>query len=306
MLTAADVKQAARQAGADLVGIAPPERFADVPPERNPLAIFPDARSAIVLGRRITRGSLRGVEEGTHFNSFHMFGYHSLDSDFLALTTFGLVSFLEDQGWEAVPLFPYPPEAHPQGLPVRAGQPAPNVYPDLEHAAVAAGLGEIGYCRIFLSPEYGPRQRFQLVLTDLELEPDPLLEEPICGFCGACVAACPLGALDAESEERLVVAGRSFRVCGVDWAKCRSCQNGAVPNRYHPSGKPERTAALCVRTCLDALERNGRLSNQFAHEFRQREPWALDHFGQATTVDINSKATGCADPGGFRAQKGEV
>jgi len=127
MLTAAAVKQAARDAGADLVGIASPDRFAEVPPERSPLSIFPDAKSIIVVGRRITRGSLRGVEEGTHFNSFHLFGYHSLDSDFLALTTFSLVSALEDRGWEATPLFPYPPEAHPQGVPVREGQPGPNV-----------------------------------------------------------------------------------------------------------------------------------------------------------------------------------
>jgi len=159
---------------------------------------------------------------------------------------------------------------------------------------------------VFLSPEYGPRQRFQLVLTDLELEPDPLLQQPICGLCCKCVDACPLGALDGEAEEEVVVAGRAFRVCGVDWGKCRACQNGAVANRYHPSGKPERTAALCVRTCLDTLERNGKLGNRFVHEFRQREPWALDHFGQPTTAEAAAKATGCADPGGFRARKGEV
>jgi epoxyqueuosine reductase QueG len=307
MLTAAQVKQMAKEAGADLVGIASPDRFAAVPAEHNPLSIFPHAKSIIVLGRRITRGSLRGVEEGTHFNSFHMFGYHTLDSDFVAMTTFEVVSFLEDQGWEATPLFPFPPEAYPQGIKVREDAPAPNVYPDFDYAAVAAGLGEIGYCRVFLSPEFGPRQRFQLILTDLELEPDPLLEQPICGFCGQCVAACPLGALDAENEEEVTIAGRSFKVCGVDWGKCKSCQNGATGNRYHPAGKPERTAALCIRTCVDQLERNGKLSNQFVNAFRTRPAWAKDSFGQVGEwVPGESKPTGCADPGGFRAQKGEV
>lgn len=306
MLTAEQVKAYARQAGADLVGIASPDRFADVPAERNPLSIFPHAQSIIVIGRRITRGTLRGTEEGTNLGAFEMFGYSWLDSEFLALTVFDTVSFIEDQGWEATPLFPFPPEAHPQGVAVRAGSPAPNVYPDFDYAAVAAGLGEIGFCRVFLSPQFGPRQRFQLILTDVPLEADPLLDKPICGICEQCVAVCPLQALDAERQETLTIAGKQMPVCAVDYTKCRACQNGARPNRYHPSGQPDRLAALCVRTCLDALERNEKLENRFQNEFRFREPWALDRLGQPTKVDLSTaKRTGCADPEGFRTVDGD-
>lgn len=305
MLTAQQVKEYARKAGADLVGIAPPERFANVPAERNPLSIFPDAKSIIVVGRRITRGTLRATEEGTNLGAYEMFGYSWLDGEFVAMMTFEVVSFIEDNGWEATPLFPFPPEAHPQGIVVREGAPAPNVYPDFDYAAVAAGLGEISYHGVFLSPQFGPRQRFQLILSDAPLEADPLLTESICGQCGACVEICPLGALDASGEQTLDIAGKQMTVCNVDYGKCKACRNGASGNRYHPAGKPDRLAALCTRTCLDQLERNGKLSNTFSSEFRWREPWALDTMGQSVKPAPLSQGKGCADPEGFRAREEE-
>lgn len=305
MLTAQEVKAYAQQAGADLVGIASVERFADVPAERNPLSIFPHAQAIIVLGRRITRGTLRATEEGTNLGTYEMFGYSWLDGQFLALTVFDTVSFIEDHGWEATPLFPFPLEAYPQGIPVRAEGPAPNVYPDFDYAAVAAGLGEISYHGVFLSPQFGPRQRLQMILTDAPLEADPLWEKRICGQCQQCVQACPLGALDATQETEINIAGKRMTVCRIDYSKCRLCRNGAVPNRYHPAGKPDRLAALCTRTCLDALERNGKLSNTFVNEFRWREPWALDAIGQPMALNLEVKGRGCADPEGFRAREEE-
>ena len=275
-----ELKEFAREAGADLIGVAPMDRFDDLPAEQSPRSISPEATSVIVIGRRITRGTLRGIEEGTNFGLYEQFGYSWLDMQFLALSTFETVEFLEDRGWEACPLFPFPPEAYPQGIAVREDAPAPNVYPDFEYAAVAAGLAEMGYLQVALTPQFGHRQRWQLIITDAPLEGDSLLDARLNEVCRDCADACPLGAIDTEHQKTLAIAGREFTVAEIDYAKCRVCKNGARPNRYHPSGRPDRLGALCMRTCMQALEASGKLTTSFQHPFRIREPWAIDAAGQ--------------------------
>jgi hypothetical protein len=73
--------------------------------------------------------------------------------------------------------------------------------------------------------------------------------------------------------KELHICGKVMTVAEIDSAKCRGCKNGALANRHHPAGKPDRLAAVCLRTCVDYLERNGRLGNRFAAPFRKREPW---------------------------------
>jgi len=275
----AEVKEFAKQAGADLVGVAPMERFDGVPPERSPRSISPEATSVVVIGRRITRGTLRGTEEGTNLELYGQFGVSWLNQQFLALTTCEVTEWLEDRGWEATPLFPFPPEAYPQGIAVRAGAPAPNVYPDFDHAAIAAGLAEMGYLGVALTPQFGHRQRWQLIVTDAPLEGDPLLDAGLAEVCRDCADACPVGALHPDREQTLTIAGREFTVAGIDYSLCRSCRNGARPNPYHPSGKPDRLAAVCMRTCMMALEASGKLESSFATPFRVRPAWGFDRAG---------------------------
>jgi epoxyqueuosine reductase QueG len=60
------------------------------------------------------------------------------------------------------------------------------------HAATRAGLGEFGYNNLVLTREFGPRQRFNSIITDAELIPDPLITEPVClrDKCNLCLKAC--------------------------------------------------------------------------------------------------------------------
>ncbi len=262
----------------DLLGIAPIERFGDVPPEHHPASIFPEVRSVLVVGKRILRGSLRGVEEGTHFTAFNLYGRAWLTDRMLAMATIAISTFLEDNGWEAVPLQDLPPQIPPSGIPVKPGMPPPNVIVDAKDAAVRAGLGEIGYCGELLTPQFGPRQRLQLILTDAELEPTPICEVQVCDMCMECANTCPLGAMRGESE--ITIYGKTMLVAQVDYNACRYCKNGALPNPYHPAGLPDRLAAICVRSCIDHLERVGRIASTFASPFRKRPSWVADWSGR--------------------------
>ena len=273
MVTTQEVTDFAREAGADVFGIANVDRFDELPADKHPRAIFPETRSVIVLGRRIPRGALRGVEEGTNFSNYSLYGCQWLDNRFTSLTTFQVSEFLEDNGWEAVPLPNLPPEVPPMGVKVRPDGPAPNVMLDMDDAAVRAGVGEIGYCGVLLTPQYGPRQRIQTILTDAQLEPSPLLAEAVCPRDHECAGACPLGAYVGEKE--VTICGRTMTVAEIDYGKCRACKNGARANPYHPAGRPDRIAAVCIRTCMDYLERSKRVGNLFETPFRIREAWTV-------------------------------
>jgi len=269
----------AREKRADLLGIAPIERFEDVPVNHHPSTIFPETRSVIVLGKRITRGTLRGIEEGTQFDIYGQYGLSWLCDRMLAITTISLATWLEDNRWEAVPLQDLPPQIPPSGVAVKPGLPAPNVMVDAMDAAVRAGLGEIGYCGELLTPRFGPRQRLQMILTDAELEPTPICETAVCDKCGACVATCPLGAFTGGGQT-VEICGKARTVGKIDYDVCRGCKNGALGNPRHPAGRPDRLGALCVRSCVDHLERAGRLENTFANEFRKRPAWQKDVIGR--------------------------
>jgi len=266
----------------DLIGFAPKSRFENVPAEKNPFSIFPEAKTVIMLGKRICRGSLRGVEEGTNFQDYQLFGNVWLEDEFLSLACYSMTAVLEDEGWEAVPLFPNPTDQAPTGVAVAEGRPAPNVYPDFEYAAVACGLCEISYSGLLFSEKFGSRQRFHMILTDAELEPTPLLDKPVCTHCGLCAKACPFGAISETETEEIEICGKKMTVAKIDYRKCSTCKNGAIPNRFTSAGKPDRVAALCNRTCMSCLS----VGNTFENTFRKRDAWCVDTAGNA--VEVNS------------------
>ena len=276
--------EAVKREGIDLIGFAPKSRFDCLPARRNPFTIFPEGKTVVLVGKRVCRGSLRGIEEGTNFQDYGMFGKNWLEDEFLALACYNMTNVLEDEGWEAVPVFPNPPEAAPMGVPVAEGKEAPNVHPDFEFAAVACGLCEFGMSGIPLSEKYGSRQRFHMIITDAELEPTPVLERTICDACGLCAKACPLGAISTTETEEIEICGKKMTVAKIDYDKCKVCKNGACPSRFSPAARPDRIAALCNRTCVNVLE----TENKFENPFRVNDAWALDSFGKFAERDTES------------------
>jgi epoxyqueuosine reductase len=68
------------------------------------------------------------------------------------------------------------------------------------HAAVAAGLGIFGRHNLVIHPRFGSRIAISSLLTDLEIAPDPVLEDDLCIHSDLCVANCPASALSEEGK----------------------------------------------------------------------------------------------------------
>ena len=97
-------KEVVKDAGADIVGVASPDRFEGAPFEMDPRYIFPEAKAIVVMGFRIPRGCFRGIEEGTYYAAYPTLGYWHINfiEGINVLRKSSL--FLEDLGYEGVPI----------------------------------------------------------------------------------------------------------------------------------------------------------------------------------------------------------
>jgi len=315
-LTSEMVKRAARELGADLCGISSMDRFEGAPLQQDPRQIFPGAKACIVLGFRIPRGYFRGIEEGTYFAAYSAMGYGGMNRIYMPAVQRELCCFIEDQEWECVPIPNLYPGAtirfdtqrhHPErSRPVREGQASPDVMIDFRIAAFCAGLGEFGYSKVFLNPEFGPTVRYVAMLTDAPLAPDPLFEGSLCDRCMACVRECSGQAISATETESITVAGRKIEWGKFDVTKCSIAYCGGK-EEYNPFMRPEADSKTfegkycgqpdldkvvgypksyhnnpalegargCMRACVNHLWETKRLTRSFVNPFRTRKPWKL-------------------------------
>jgi len=228
-LTSQMIKDYGLSRGLDMVGIAPISRFEGAPDQMNPALISPKVKSVIVVLRRIPRGTYRGIEEGTHWSNYTFYAYNRLNSLFRPKATYETACFIENHGFDAMPIYPGVSEVQPYRSPLREGQPGPDIYPAIRIAGVAAGLGEIAWSKVFLTKKFGPRQRLGMILTDAELEPDPMLEPSLCNRCMACVRDCPGHCIPHVKEGKTVqiqIEDKTFEWGDVHMGKCTLTHHG--------------------------------------------------------------------------------
>lgn len=252
------IKEAAIRAGADVCGIAPISRMSGAPDDMNPKFLFPKAKSMISFVFRIPRGVQRGIEEGTQFFQYPSMAYGGINEIFAPAVLYTVGKVIEDEGWEA---FVYrntgargavsdmdgsvgstlsPEEqidvnehaktstAHHRSVQFTRPTRDDNVAPDLQFnfriAAVACGLGEIGYSKMLLTPQFGPLQRLAFIFTDAELEYDEMYNgEPLCKQCMKCVRECPGGCIPDIKTGKTIKINLDGKICewgDIDMWKC--------------------------------------------------------------------------------------
>lgn len=315
---AREVKKLAISMGADFVGIGSIDRWEGAPLQMDPKQIMPECRSVVCMGFRVMRGSMRGIEEGTYFSNYSAMGYGGITYLYMPMTVINLCKWIEDRGYEAVPMGH---QSDWRGIdnnghlknrfsrPVAAGRAAPDVMIHLRIAAYLCGCGEIGMSKMFLSPQFGPRNRVGIIMTEAELAPDPIYDGPeLCNRCGACAAACPGGAIQTDKTVKVNLAGREVEWWDVDNDKCdvyfrggdwtdeelpedeqymqrmygKDVRRGShtpfynKPRNLYNTGQAVCGARGCTRACMISLENRGVLQNQFKEKFRRRKPWTVD------------------------------
>ncbi len=290
------LKRTAFRAGVDLVGVAPISRFEHAPPEVHPRGVFSKTESVIALGLRMVRGALKTIEEGNYWQAYNCDSYQYINEILAPHVLRKMTMVLEDAGYTAVPL--HNPFGFWKGRPVRPGGTRPDGGFSLRVIGVAAGLGELGLSKLLLTPQFGPRQRVYALLTDAELEPDPLVEPgTVCDNCGACRAGCPADAMPAERTVEVRIEDKVYTHGLLNCKACRVPHSGWDPH-CSPFLAEESTydnqpdyylflqkrfrhqsicgARGCVRACVDHLEKTGRIEARYKTPMIEGEQWVLD------------------------------
>jgi epoxyqueuosine reductase len=213
-----------RNKGVDLVGFAPVERWAEakeVPPEFWPQAIWPPARTVIVLGLEMP---LPIVETTPSVIHMEMYKTANVELDQLA---YDLTRYLNRSGHAS---FFFPRDGYGSMKALRENNRAAFAHIP---AAKYAGLGTVGASHNLLTPEFGPRVRFVSVFTSAGIPPDPMINKELCIKCEACAKCCPKKAIRVRSD----------RVVGdYDDQACLEMAEELVTRRCFPCG-------ICTKVC---------------------------------------------------------
>ena len=256
------VKKTALELGADLVGVAPVERF-EVPPRFNedklygylptgyqPTELLPGAKSVIVIGVRHLSGVLESnVTDLDTTYAFGNFGYVHINR-VLNTLSFDLGRWLEDRSWTTLPLgaagaYRFDENNYRDGKTIG---PLIGLF-SMKRAAVLAGVGRRARSGLVATPRYGTKVRLGALITTAPLEGTPLLEGAPCPpNCNICVTVCPMRAINAEGRIDHI---KCFSDCGRLGKSVEEVINEI--KKYIPLWKPNTDYLAKERSAIDGF-----------------------------------------------------
>ena len=203
----AKIKLLAASLGADIVGVTSREILADGPPSADPRYLLPTANSIISFAISLDKDLMRRFISKKNWRSH----CHNRKAVVHKLYTIGdaIVKQLRSEGFEAVNVDinnNYRPEENARNLSEMT-----EFHPEFSHryAALAAGLGRLGWSGNLLTKEYGALVELGSVLTSARLLPDmPISDDDHpCDRCKMCSLVCPVEMIRSKESTQVTVAG---------------------------------------------------------------------------------------------------
>jgi epoxyqueuosine reductase QueG len=213
------IKNFAYELGADLVGFGDIERCNHAPIMMSPQGVFPGSKTVIVMGLHHPDACIELGGE-THPQEIGPYSVQYLMNSRLDELSYRMATFMEKQGYGAIPICSSNIWRYNQYKDLNAifAPDVSNIY-----MPVVAGLADMGYNGLALTPEYGARNRFVTIITDAEIEPDPLIEPgTLCDKCMLCRKYCPSQALSKEisGDKVLKIADKEYRFADKNLWRC--------------------------------------------------------------------------------------
>ena len=205
-----------------------------VPLEFHPTSVYPNAKTAIVIGVPVILPVIETTPSVFYNEHYHVLNAY-LDSEALRLSY-----YLNDHKLSA---FPIPRDGYAGSAALKKD---PTGAFSHKHAAYHAGLGTFGRNNTLLTPKYGPRIRFTTILTSATFEelgvPDETAEQikdmkkrRLCTECMACARFCPTEAVSKEKE-------KPYPISRIDKTKCTAYSSMLGEKGISPCG-------VCIKVC---------------------------------------------------------
>ena len=273
------VRKLAYDLGADLVGFANVERFSGAPIDASPQGLMPTSKTVVVVAIHHPDAVIDMSGHPTVRDSKSYYIQMTM-CDRLEHIAFEIAKYLENEGYMSIPTNATNSQIY------RPSNKSGNLFLSEishRHAAAAAGLGEFGYSGLFLTPEYGPRNRFMSIITEAPLEPSPLYKGPaLCDKCGECIRHCPPKALSKEVNGmvKIQIEDKIFEYANKNIWRCAWIEhweldiNKPVPEKVNQEAMLEAimtqnrtggSVGQCLKYCMPPTLRYRQLEYQPAY-----------------------------------------
>ncbi len=210
------IKELFKELGADLCGIAHVERFAEAPHGFHPCNLYNDCKSVVMFAKRLPRGAAQ-VSPRLLYNHANTLTKNEVDR-----IAYEAALLLETRlGCTVVPLPCDSPYEYWETDTLTG-----KGLLSMRHAAALAGLGTLGKSKLLINRQYGSFITLGGVLTNLELQSDPLAEEVCLPGCNLCRKNCPTQALNGESVNQTLCRPHTYGTNGrgFDVVHCNTCR----------------------------------------------------------------------------------